>query len=292
MTRSRLQIAVRCTLGALLLAAAGLKAAGGPADTVASLGLFASTPISILVIEFEFLLGLWLLWGRESITAWLFAFVTFLTFAAVNVYWGSVGQASCGCFGKLSVSPWYACGIDVAALIALVVARPDLKPFWDNPHRFTRRLILLSLGAITGLGLLLALLTGVSNIAFGSLDEALAVLSGDRIVIRPALLDMGEAYSGEELEGTLEVVNRSDRPLRVVGGTSDCNCIATLDLPLTIASGESGQIKVRMKLPGGKGNFTRRAMFFIDDQWIHRVSFRLGGRSLGSAPKTETAQVD
>src|SRR5438552_1889645 len=116
MKRTRLQTLVRYSLGLLLLAASGMKAYGWAVNPVSELGFFSSPVFSVLLIEFEFALGLWLICGGNSVTAWLAAVVSFGVFAAVNVYSGVEGQASCGCFGKLSLSPWLALAMDVTAV--------------------------------------------------------------------------------------------------------------------------------------------------------------------------------
>lgn len=112
-------------LGILLLAAAGLKLNGLAVDPVGRMGLFTLPAFQIAVVEFEIFLAVWLLWGRQPLGSWATALAVFTIFAAVSAYQGWIGRASCGCFGRLSVSPWYAFGIDLAVLIALIVGRPD-----------------------------------------------------------------------------------------------------------------------------------------------------------------------
>ena len=59
-------------------------------------------------------------------------------FAVFNLRAGWIGRASCGCFGQLSVNPWYAFGIDLAILLILILARPQLKQFIKKPSLILR----------------------------------------------------------------------------------------------------------------------------------------------------------
>jgi hypothetical protein len=42
----------------------------------------------------------------------------------MSLYRASVGESSCGCFGKVSVSPWVSAGIDLLVVAAVVMWRP------------------------------------------------------------------------------------------------------------------------------------------------------------------------
>jgi len=50
--------------------------------------------------------------------------VCFVGFSCVTLYKGLSGEASCGCFGKVEISPWYTLVFDVLASGALVLWRP------------------------------------------------------------------------------------------------------------------------------------------------------------------------
>jgi hypothetical protein len=71
---------------------------------------FASTRFEIAVIELEGILGLALIAGvyprfvRSAATAF------FALLAIASLYLGLMGQASCGCFGNISINPWLVLG--------------------------------------------------------------------------------------------------------------------------------------------------------------------------------------
>ena len=206
-------------LALLLLAAAGLKLTGLAVDPVGRMGLFSLPAFQIAVVEFEFFLAAWLLWGKRPLGSWATALGVFTIFAIVSAYQGWIGRASCGCFGRLSVSPWYAFGIDLAVLLALILGRPDLREV-----RQPRQLLASLRPVVYGLGgvmLVLGSLAGLGSLVYGSSDAALAHLRGEHISLYPRLVDVGTGDAGEQRETVVQVVNRTDHAIRLIGGTKD-----------------------------------------------------------------------
>jgi hypothetical protein len=279
-------------LGFLLLSAAGVKLYGLAVEPVASLGVFSAPEFRIGVVQFEVVLGLWLMWGAFPVGAWVASLAGFGGFAAVSLYMAWIGQASCGCFGRLAVHPWYTFGFDVLVLTALLLRRPERKPFASPaPELVTRssRASLLRsccrviLPACTGVGAAILLLasSGLWVVyQFGSPEAALAYLRGQSVSVQPSMLNLGEGFSGEVQEGSIEVANWSDHPIRLIGGTSDCSCVVSEDLPLTIPPRQSRRVSVRMRLPDVRGIFSRSAVLLTDDAQTRRIAFRLTGRIL------------
>jgi hypothetical protein len=207
-------------LAVLLLAAAVLKLNGLVADPVSRMGLFTAPSFQIAVIEFELFLAAWLLWGKRPLGSWATALTVFTIFAGVSAYQGWIGRASCDCFGQLSVSPWYAFGVDLAVLVALILGRPDLAMIWRQPRLFLVSVVPV-VYALGGAVVILASLAGLANWFYGSPDAALAHLRGERISLYPRLVDVGTGTPEEIREAALEVVNRTDDPIRLIGGTKD-----------------------------------------------------------------------
>lgn len=262
-------------LGFLLLIAAALKIYGFGVDPVARLGIFSAPAFQFLVIVFELSLGLWLLSAKQSAGAWIVVVFTFLVFATASFYQGWVGQASCGCLGrKVSVNPWYMFVVDCVALAALAMFRPDFKPIWNNRARVGTA----AMAVLGGYALLLAFIAIFSAAYFGSIRSAIAVLRGERLSVYPALVEMGIGVPGEERNASVELTNRTDQPIRLIGGTADCSCTVLGDLPVTIPAGESRSITVTMHLPKSLGAFNRKAQLTIDDGEFKRIGFRLSGR--------------
>jgi hypothetical protein len=89
---------------------------------------------------------------------------------------------------------------------------------------------------------------------------------------------MGEGVPGETREALLQLTNRTDKDIRVIGGTFDCSCTVLGDLPVTIPPGESRSITVAMHLPSVRGTFNRKAALRLEDMGFTTVTFRLTGR--------------
>lgn len=259
-------------LGVLLLLAAALKANGLAADPVARMGIFAAPEFQVAVIEFELFLALWLLWGVRPLGSWVVALATFTGFAAISCYQGLVGQTSCGCFGRVTVSPWYAFGLDVLVLVALLVGRPDLKPLWENPRRGLTAALLPAAWGLAGMALVACLLLGAAHFGFGSVPAALAYFRGERVSLEPRVLDLGEGAGGETREVTVTLTNWTDQPIQLFGGTADCSCTVLQDLPVTIPAREFREVAIQVRLSGKPGIFTRKAAFLIN------LEFRLTGQ--------------
>src|SRR5207244_386975 len=118
------------------------------------------------------------------------------------------------------------------------------------------RRLLFGLGSV---GVVLAAVAGVGVARFGSLDAAVARLRGESLGVTPAVLDFGSGRMGELLSATVTVQNYTDSPVRLVGGTSDCSCITTQNMPVTIEPGGSATVGVKLKVPAGAaGQMTKR----------------------------------
>ena len=279
----------RC-LGLLLLTAAALKLHGLAIDPAGRGGLFSAPEWQVGVVEIEIFLALWLLSGQRPIGSWLTALLAFGTFAGASFYQGWIGHASCGCFGAVEVNPWLTFSLDVAVLLALMIARPDLQPLRENPRASLASALLPLGGGIVGTLVILAAFAATAHLAFGSTQAALAFLRGETLSVMPRLLDMGEGLAGETREGSVEVRNWSDKPVRLYGGTSDCSCVATEDLPLTIPPHEARTVHVKMRLPSADGLFNRTAFLMTDDDHARTLMFRLTGQIRKSGDEATTAQ--
>ncbi len=205
-------------LALLLLAAAGLKFAGLAVDPVGRMGLFSAPSFQVAVVEFEVFLAFWLLSGKRPAGSWATALVVFLTFAGVSAWQGWIGRASCGCFGRLSVSPWYAFGIDLAVVFALLLGRPQGAGM--SPRSILADILPGAFG-LGGAAVALGVLAALAALFFGSPDAALARLRGERVSLYPRLIDVGTGPLGETREEAVEVVNRTAEPIRLIGGAVD-----------------------------------------------------------------------
>jgi len=173
---------VRVVLGLILLAAAGLKAHQLATEPVPNIDIFSYRWSLAVQVQFGIVLGLWLLGGMHRRLLWLVSTICFSLFALVSLHKALAGQASCGCFGVVHVSPWCTLALDVAAAGALILFRPDLR------RRGRVRLYWLRLAAVVALALAAGVPTGVAIARYepGTITEEGEII-GDhrRVVLEP-----------------------------------------------------------------------------------------------------------
>ncbi len=129
MIRHRISTVVMGLLGLLLLTAAVLKGYELLARPLANNNLWSYRPFLIFEVEFEVVLGLWLVSGLWRRWSWWIALLCFVGFCGVTLYKGLTGAESCGCFGQVHVNPWITLSaIDVPAVLLLLIFRPRPKP--------------------------------------------------------------------------------------------------------------------------------------------------------------------
>lgn len=272
-------------LGILLLAAAALKLHGWAVDPVRPTGWFAIPAVQFAIVLVEALLGVWFLVGWAKSAAWLVAFALFTLFSVVSFRQGWIGEASCGCFGSLTVNPWLAFGVDVAALLLLAITRPSREDFNSLRLASSSGVVrtVFAVVLITGAGL------GVQAWRHGSLDAALASLRGDSLTLSPPLVDLGSGPANASRVAEVELFNHTAEPVLIYGGTSDCSCTVAGNLPLRIAPGESQTLQVQVRLPREPGRFTRQAKLMTDAPAARIVTFQITGQSIEANP--EVAEV-
>jgi hypothetical protein len=76
------------------------------------------------LVEVELAAALWLFSELHARVIRLLLVLMFLGFFEVSLYQGFKGAPSCGCFGKVSVPPWWMVPLDGLTLVALVLWRP------------------------------------------------------------------------------------------------------------------------------------------------------------------------
>lgn len=270
-------------LGLLLLVTAFLKAQGAADGALGQNTILFSPRLRFLVMEAEALLGLWLLSGWARRTAWFFAVAFFLVVAGFSLYLGLMGQSSCGCFGRIHVSPWNAFTLDMACLAVLGLCWPS----FGRAEREKRTASGWQREAITitcWAGAILAVCLGGVLLAGGSSPgDFLARIRGERISVEPPVTDMGSDIAGQRRKFTVRIHNHTSRPVKIVGGTAGCSCVATDDLPVLIPPGSSATVTVRARFKGTTGMFQYEFYFYTDEERQKRVPARFKGQIIATS---------
>jgi hypothetical protein len=267
-------------LGLFLLVTAGLKIHGVYTDPYSQESILLTPRLLVALIEIEIVLGLWLLSGLAPRAAWLASLVFFTLGAAANLYMAFEGQRSCGCFGRVEVSPWLSLTLDVAAVAALLTLRPA-RGEQLRAAPWLQGLLRTAGGAVV----FLVLIGGALLLCCDDPQRVLAQLRGELRTVEPPVTDVGEGRPGEQRTFTIQLANRTPAPVRILGGTSSCACVATDDLPLTLNAGETRSMTVQIRFRGSPGRFQQRFVLYTDSDEKRWVTARFAGLVLPqSAP--------
>jgi hypothetical protein len=182
----------------------------------------------------ELALALLLLSGRELKAVRFLTLGVLGAFAIYNAYQGLTGEATCGCFGRLPVSPWLTLTLDVLLLAAVVWSRVDGGEGAAAP--------VLGWPAFAGAGCICLAALGLGHFAYGSVTELLAVASFEELSLSPPALRVGAGHGGSFCKVPVTLTNHSPREIEVVGAQQDCFFFVADSLPFTLAPGERRQL--------------------------------------------------
>jgi hypothetical protein len=161
---------------ALLLAVAALLKAYELANReLPANSILQSSRLLMPLAVYEIALALWLISGLHAPVARIVTGLTFITFFEVSFYQALVGEGSCGCLGRVTVSPWIMAAVDLAAVLALLAWQPPTPQATMFTHR-NRFLAALGVYSVVAAVLLYAMLDYAPQGALYSLrkDPALA----------------------------------------------------------------------------------------------------------------------
>jgi WD40 repeat protein/thiol-disulfide isomerase/thioredoxin len=86
--------------------------------------MYGSRWLQAGTIEYELLLGTWLLSGSYSARCRALSMFTFGGFGGYSLYLALSGALSCSCFGGLQVNPWWTVALDVILILSLWRSKP------------------------------------------------------------------------------------------------------------------------------------------------------------------------
>jgi hypothetical protein len=120
-------------------------------------------------------------------------------------------------------------------------------------------------------GFALVLVVGIQW--FGSAASALAYLRGDSLVPDAYSKSFGTAAKDERPSVEFLLRNRTEQPIKVLGVTRSCTCLATSDLPIVIPPHGEAILQVSSQAKSRLGPYSERLRVFTD---AGQSSFVLG----------------
>ena len=89
-----------------------------------------------------------------------------------------------------------------------------------------------------------------SAIRFGGLEDAIQYLRGHEIVAVSTVISLGTQPNGTHCPVKIRLRNLSDKPIRVVGASTSCSCVATSNPPVLIGARQSAVLDATLAIEG------------------------------------------
>lgn len=256
-------------LSGLLISTSALKILGLRFSAVSTIGILSAPRWQIAAACWELLLA-FLLLRRYDVLSRNLSLATFAVFTTVSAYSGIVGISTCGCFGKLSVNPWWVFALDLFVIAGLMVIRPTHQHRSEKATR--NRSVMVAVLLCFAIPLLVLR-------PWSLMDRFVAELRGESLSLGASHIDFGAGSVDDEREGSVEITNHSLVPVRIVGGASDCRCTTTDGLPVTIPSGETLSVMIALQIPPSQpGYITRKVWLWTDCPAQPKLAFEIGYR--------------
>jgi hypothetical protein len=110
-----------------------------------------------------------------------------------------------------------------------------------------RKLILIFAEPVIVVACLLVIFCVWSFVMYGNLNSGLAVMNGFLVFVDEAVLDLGDIPVGETRTGKFKINNASSKPVVILGAWTDCSCLVTDELPMTIPSRSKVDFDVKLQ---------------------------------------------
>ncbi len=207
-------------VGSFLICTSILKFSSdlNPASGLAS--LMPSDFLQSLVLFSEFVLGSLLITFRFPLASHLVSTGFFASFSAASFWMVMKGVSECGCFGGLSVSPWFSLVLDLFILGSLLVATRWLSHL---PKANSKELWAILVPILSSVMLFVASLLALSIFFDCDLDSIRYRMFGAAVVASPSRVDIGEVEREMVKEFDLVFRNYSQSEAKIVGYTNSCN---------------------------------------------------------------------
>ena len=165
------------------------------------------------------------------------------------------------------------------------IGRPEIFDFLFNKAaklrtRFARSSVLLVFILMAGVAVCVPLLAATSPNAIRGLALR---LRGHRLYAEAPIISVGEVPLGSVVRETALLHNLGPDPVRILGASADCNCLAVDGLPASIGPSRLARFPIRIRGVEPGRRIESRIIFFSDSHRNPRISVVVKGR-VGEAP--------
>jgi len=101
---------------------------------------------------------------------------------------------------------------------------------------------------------------------------------GEAITVDPPISDMGDVPALDTRSIPIRLVNHTDHPVRVYGGTADCSCVVWNDLPVVVPPRGGQSVTIRVAFRGSPRAVRHSFVLFTDDTAQSQVFGEVRGR--------------
>jgi hypothetical protein len=106
------------------------------------------------------------------------------------------------------------------------------------------------------------------------LSATLPTLRSETVTVEPPVTDLGDCARGETRTFFIRADNHTDHPIRIIGGTANCSCVVTDDLPALVLPRESRTLRIAVTFWGRAGIAQVPFFLYTDDETQPRVVAR------------------
>ncbi len=119
---------------------------------------------------------------------------------------------------------------------------------------------------VAAIALLLgAVVVGVTRWRTGSMGRVWPYLAGQRLLIEPTHMDLGDVEKASVHERELRVLNLGSKPLKLLGAQRSCGCISLDEFPIVVPACEEIHLPLKIGMPGKPMPFEHSVKFFSDE---------------------------
>jgi len=252
---------LRFPIAGILLFSASMKAYQTATEPVLGFPWF-----EIVTVEYEFLLALFLLLGIFPKITRLITIGTFLLFFLITVRLVWLSADSCGCFGKLQVDPRITLALDFFVILALCFAKvPTPTKF---PTRFQYRMFTVGV-----------FLTFLPLVLMGRPNPPVITEHPFIAQEEPKMehdFDYVEPLSVHRF--AFEIVNPTDRALRILSVETECDCLIAPKPPEFVQANDKQVLPMEFHVPRERQFYTKKITVTTDDQELSPLVYTIYAR--------------